>query len=212
MFSELVTVVRSSGRGFATYLADVLLRCKVSTYHQLFTISASSAQNIAYAHQMHTTVHQLQYITVNDHHEELAPRFLYNIVTVQHVYRLKDEALVISCRVSSPDRLCFSVCAGTEDAAELPALDGPLSAGRAAPGDHSHRGHHRVQRGDVSRGVDWRRRRDRVGAHAPAQLHRDAADPAHQVSGLRTREHGESGGRGGLTGGCPPREWRQCEY
>ena len=29
MFSELVTVVRSSGRGFATYLADVLKRCKV---------------------------------------------------------------------------------------------------------------------------------------------------------------------------------------
>ncbi|XP_043188734.1 protein dopey-1-like [Amphibalanus amphitrite] len=29
MFSELVTVVRSSGRGFATYLADVLQRCRV---------------------------------------------------------------------------------------------------------------------------------------------------------------------------------------
>ncbi|XP_037079103.1 LOW QUALITY PROTEIN: protein dopey-1-like [Pollicipes pollicipes] len=29
MFSELVTVVRSSGRGFATYLADLLQRCKV---------------------------------------------------------------------------------------------------------------------------------------------------------------------------------------
>lgn len=34
MFSELVTVVRSSGRGFATYLADLLKRCRVRANSQ----------------------------------------------------------------------------------------------------------------------------------------------------------------------------------
>ena len=55
MFSELVTVVRSSGRGFATYLADVLKRCKVSQLcHTSHTHSVT--------HLTHTLSHSARHI------------------------------------------------------------------------------------------------------------------------------------------------------